>query len=192
MGNRASVLPDGRGNAYAGWALLCVLALAVGENLLDGDLLWAGLAFSAGVLVALPAVLARDPEVMPPWEVVAVVVLPVVVRSLASGVVVQVATYLSVAALALLVAVELDAFTEVEMTASFAVGFVVVTTMATAGTWAVVQWYSDQLLGTEFLTTPDALMWDLVFASLTGVVAGALFELHFHGRAFRGEGGERA
>ena len=192
MGNRASVLSDGRGNAYAGWALLGVLAVVVGENLLDGDLLWAGLALSAGVLVALPALFTRDRETMPPWEVVALVVLPVVVRSLVTGQIVQLATYLSVAALALLVAVELDAFTSVEMTASFAVAFVVVVTMAAAGTWAVVQWYSDQWLGTHFLTTPDALMWDLVGASLTGVVAGALFGLHFHGRPFRREGGDRA
>lgn len=191
MGIRASVLSDGRRNAYAAWALLGVLALAVGENLLDGDVLWAGLALSAGVLAALPAILARDREVMPPWEVVALVVLPVVVRSLAGGRIVQLATYLSVAAVALLVAVELDAFTSVEMTAGFAVGFVVVTTMATAGTWAVVQWYADRFLGTGFLTTPDALMWDLVFASAMGVVAGVVFELYFHGRPFRLDRGER-
>ncbi|WP_132057314.1 hypothetical protein [Halorussus amylolyticus] len=191
MGIQGSVLSGNRSNAVVAWALLGVLALTVGENLLDADLLWAGLTVAAGVLVALPAALARDPEVLPPWEVVAVVALPVVVRSVASGRIVQSATYLSVAALALLVAVELDAFTSVEMTAGFAVGFVVVTTMATAGTWAVVQWYADQLLGTDFLTTPDALMWDLVFASATGIVAGGVFELYFHGEQFRFEWGER-
>lgn len=185
------MLSDERGNAYAGWALLVVLALAVGENLLDGDFLWAGLALAAGAIAILPAAFTRDWTVMPPWEVLVLVALPVVVRSVAAGRVVQLASYLSVAALALLVAVELDAFTAVEMTTGFAVGFVVMTTMATAGTWAVVQWFADQFLGTEFLSTPDALMWDLVFASLMGVVAGVVFEGYFHRREFPVELGER-
>lgn len=187
MGIRNRLLSDGRANATAAWALTGVLAATVGENVLDGDLLWAGFAVVAGGLVALPAALDGDRELMPPWEVVALVALPVAVRSLATGRLLQLASYLSVAALALLVAVELDAFTDVEMTAGFAVGFVVVTTMSAAGTWAVAQWYADQLLGTDFLTTPDALMWDLVAASAMGVVAGVVFELYFHDRSFRGE-----
>ncbi|USZ69321.1 hypothetical protein NGM10_06175 [Halorussus salilacus] len=191
MGIRASMLSDGRENAAVGWVLLGVLALAAVGSLLDADPLWAGFALAAGALAALPAAFARDPEVMVPWEVVALAVLPVALRAVAGGRVVQVATYLAVAALALLVAVELDAFTSVEMSAGFAVGFVVVTTMATAGTWAVVQFAADRLLGTAFLTTPDALMWDLVFASLTGVLAGGLFEAYFHGEPFRIRRGER-
>jgi len=187
MNTRSSLLSDGRGNAGVAWALVGVLALTVGENLLDADVLWAGFAVAAAALVAVPAALARDWTTMPPWEVVVLVVLPVAVRSLATGRLLQAASYLSVAALALVVAVELDAFTSVEMNAGFAVGFVVLTTMAAAGSWAVAQWYADRLLGTEFLTTPDALMWDLVVASAAGVVAGVVFELYFHRGSVGGE-----
>ncbi|NIS31208.1 MAG: hypothetical protein GWN07_12825, partial [Actinobacteria bacterium] len=75
-----------------------------------------------------------------------------------------------VAALALIIAVELHLFTPVLMTPSFAVLLVVVGTMAAAGTWAVVRWSADLLLGTTFLLDPAlteaeieaGLMWEFV------------------------------
>jgi len=90
-----------------------------------------------------------------------------------------VATYLSVAALALVVAVELHVFTPVEMTYWFAVLFVVVATIATAGVWAVVQWLSDIYLGTTFIHSEHRLMWDFVAATVVGVIAGVVFEWYF-------------
>ena len=99
-------------------------------------------------------------------------------------------TYLAVAALALVITVELHVFTPVEMTPGFAVLFVVVATMATAGVWAVVRWVVDVTLGTTFLLdpalSPDAvetrLMWEFVYSTLAGVVGGVVFEAYFRRR----------
>jgi len=97
-----------------------------------------------------------------------------------------VTTYLAVAAVALIVAVELDAFTAVKMNETFAVAFVAVTTMAAAGLWALAQWLADAYLGTRLLAArgpPEvvetAIMWDFVAATVAGAGAGLLFELYF-------------
>lgn len=78
-------------------------------------------------LALVPTAARRDPLVTLPWEVLVLAVLPIIGRSFATvPPTSQFATYLSVAALALIIAVELHRFTPVRMTASFVVLFVVV------------------------------------------------------------------
>ena len=179
-GSLDRVVDDARVNAGLGWALVAFLALVAVEEVLDDHLLWAGFAVSVGALALVPAVAHRDWAVMLPWEVLALAALPILGRALATLVFTsRVATYLSVAALALIVAVELHAFTPVEMTDWFAVLFVVVATIATAGVWAVVQWLSDVYLGTAFLHNEQRLMWDFVAATVVGGMAGVVFEWYF-------------
>ncbi|WP_132059958.1 hypothetical protein [Halorussus amylolyticus] len=175
-----SVVEDQRVNAGLAWLLVGFLLLVAVESVLDGDLLWAGFAvFVAGVAV-VPAVSYRDPEVMLPWEVLLLAALPILGRALATMVfTTRVATYLSVAALALIIAVELHVFSTVKMTHWFAVLFVVVATIATAGVWAVVQWVSDLYLGTAFIESEHRLMWDFVAATVVGGMAGVVFEWYF-------------
>jgi hypothetical protein len=158
-----------------------------------GELLWAGFVATLAVLAVVPAVVFRSPWAMLPWEVLALASLPVLGRALVVGETLfgvvltgRLVTYLAVAAVALIVAVELDVFTPVRMNYSFAVLFVVVTTVATAGVWAVVQWLSDVYLGTAFVLTGDpesvverALMLDFVAATVAGLLAGVVFELYF-------------
>lgn len=185
------LLEGGRRNAVVAWALTAVVASVAVGSALTGQYLWAG--FTAGVLTlaVLPPLAFRTPAVMLPWEVLALGALPVIARAFAvSPLPSRLATYVAIAALALVVAVELDAFTAVRMTDWFAVLFVVVTTMATAGVWAVVQWLSDVYLGTAYLLTgvPEheveaAVMWDFVAATVAGVLAGVLFEVYFRRRA---------
>ncbi len=102
----------------------------------------------------------------------------------------RVSTYLAVAAIALIVAVELDVFTPVRMNHSFAVFFVVIATMAAAGVWAVVQWLSDLYLGTRLLLNgrPEhvveaGLMWDFVAATVAGIGAGVVFAYYVRRQA---------
>ncbi|WP_134672151.1 hypothetical protein [Halorussus marinus] len=175
-----SVVEDERVNAGLAWLLVAFILLVVVESALDGDFLWAGFAaFVAGVAIA-PAAIYRDPNAMLPWEVLVLAALPLLGRALATMVLTsRVATYFSVAALALIVAVELHAFTPVKMTHWFAVLFVVVATIATAGVWAVVQWLSDIYLGTAFIQSEHRLMWDFVAATATGAAAGVVFEWYF-------------
>jgi len=185
------MVEEGRRNAALAWLLTAFVALVAVRAALVGQLLWAG--FCAGVVaIALfPPVGFRDPEAMVPWEVLALGALPVLARSVAAiPLTSRLTTHVSVAALALLVVVELDVFTPVRMTNWFAVLFVVIATMATAGTWALIQWLSDVYLGTEYMLTgaPEAeiergVMWDFVAATVAGVLAGVLFEGYFRRRA---------
>jgi hypothetical protein len=179
-------------NAFLAWALGSMLGVAAVLSLLAGELLWAGFALVVGGVVLLPPIKLTDPTVMLPWEMVLLAGLPVLGRTFATVPVTgQVATYLSVAALALIVAAELELFTPVEMSYSFAIVFVVVTTLATAGVWAVVRWLSDIWLGTTLLLDPTVsehvverrLMWEFVASTVAGVVAGFVFEYYLRRRA---------
>ena len=174
------VVEDERVNAGLGWALVGFLAVVAAESVLDGDLLWAGFAAFVAALALIPAVSHRNWCVMLPWEVLALAALPILGRAMATLMFTsRVATFLSVAALALIVAVELHVFTPVEMTHWFAVLFVVIATIATAGVWAVVQWLSDVYLGTAFIHSEHRLMWDFVAATVIGGMAGVVFEWYF-------------
>ncbi|MFC4549209.1 MULTISPECIES: hypothetical protein [Halorussus] len=167
-----------RTNAVAAWALVAVVAVGVARSAADGDFLWACLGGAAVVVALVPVAAYREPEAMLPWEVVLFAAVPFVGQSfdlLAR----PVATFFVVPALALALAVEFDAFTEVEMSPAFAVSFVFMATMATAGTWAVVQWLSDSLLGTRMLRGLQPVMWSMAYATGIGVVAALLFVAYF-------------
>lgn len=164
-----------RANALLAWTFVAFVAAVAVASLFRGNLLWA--VFTAGIVVlsVLPAVAVRSPRAMVPWEVLALAALPTLARAFAPPVA-EIATYLAVAALALVVAVELHLFTTVEMSYRFAVAFVVVTTLATAGVWAVTRWVADLYLGTGFLASEDELMWEFVASTVAGVGAGLFFE----------------
>ncbi len=158
----SSVVESRRLNALLAGTLLLFLAIAALGQFLDGDLEWAG--FTAAVLAIglVPPVARRRPTAMLPWEVLSIAAFPIVLRALVAGETVggmtfsgRIVTYVAVAAAALLIAVELDVFTTVKMNHRFAVVFVVVTTMAASGIWAVVRWLSDVLVGTRFLYDGD-------------------------------------
>lgn len=177
-----------RGNAVLAWILVGFVASVVVGSAAAGDLLWAGFAAVLGVLALVPALAHRDPLVMLPWEVLVLAALPLIGRTFATvPLTSRFATYLAVAAVALVIAVELHLFTPVLMTPSFAVLFVVVGTMATAGVWAVVRWSLDLYLGTSFLLDPalaeheieTRLMWEFVFSTAAGLLAGVIFEGYF-------------
>jgi len=186
------IVGTARGNAVLAWALVAFLGVVVAGALLRGDLLWAGFAAVVAALAVVPPVAYRNPRVMLPWEVLALSALPLIGRTVATWPLAgEFATYLGVAALALVVAVELDTFTSVGMTPGFAVVFVVVATMATAGIWAVLRWSLDVALGTAFLLDPaltaeeieTALMWEFVYSVGAGGIAGAVFEGYFRRHA---------
>lgn len=173
---------SGRVNAIVAWAMVGVLALVLVESALDVDVQWTIFVGAVGVLVCLPPAASRDWRVMLPWELLVVALLPILVRGLFGGEVGLFATYVSVAALALLVVVELHSFTGLRVTHWFAVALVVLTTMAAAAAWAVVRWNLDRYLGTGFLTDNEALMYEFLWVTLAGLVAGMLFDVYFRRR----------
>lgn len=186
------LLRDERLNAVLGWVVVAGVGLTAVGSVLAGDLLWGVFATAVAAIVLLPPLVFADPEVMLPWEVLALAGLPVLGRSVATlQVTSRVGTYLSVAALALVVVVELHAFTSVSMSPSFAVAFVAIATMAVAGVWAVLRWTVDLWLGTGFLLDPAldleaierGLMLEFVASTVAGVLAGVVFEFYIRRRA---------
>lgn len=185
------LLRSRRGNALLAWVLTAAVGLAAAASLLREDSLWAGFAVVVLLLAVLPPLSTGDRRTTLPWEVLALAVVPLFGRSVAVfAPAVLTATYLSVAALALIVAVELHLFTTVRMSDGFAVLFVVVATLAAAGGWAVVRWLVDLALGTGFLLDgrPEAaiehdLMIEFVAATAAGLLAGLVFTLYVRRRS---------
>ena len=183
-GKLGEIVEDERVNAALSWLLVAFLVVVVLEGVVSGDLLWAGFAIIVATLVLVPAAAYRSVRVMLPWEVVLVAILPILGHSFATlALTSRITTYLSVAAVALIVAVELHVFTAVRMTHGFAIGFVVIATMASAGIWAVVQWLSDVYLGTGLVVGNNRMMWGFVWAAVAGTGSGVLFDLYFRTRA---------
>lgn len=176
METLTEIVRTDRRSAVAAWGLTLVLALAAAASARTGAYLWAGLVVVIVAVVVLPPVADRDWTATVPWPHLLAVTVAVVVR--ASGAYRELAGYVAVASLAVLVVVELDAFTPVEMTRRFAVLFGVLTTMAIQGWWAVGQFYSDRWFGTDFITTQTELQWDFVVVSAVAVALGVLSEVY--------------
>lgn len=174
------LIADERSNAAIAWVLVAVIAaIGVGE-LVTGGFLWATFAATLVALALLPPVAFRSPIVMLPWEVLLVAAVPVLGMALgADRLTGHFTAYLSIAAIALVLAVELQSFTSVQMTPSFAVVLVVVGTMAAAGLWALLRWSAFKILGVPFTTDHDAVMWEFVYSAVAGLGAGVIFELYF-------------
>lgn len=172
----ASLVDD---DSEVSWLLSGALALSMLANLVDGDLVWTAFLGATLVVLVLPAVAFRDPSVMLPPTVTALAVLPGVTRALGPAWVTEYATYVGVAAVALAVVTDLALFTEAELAPWFADVLVVLTTMAAIGVWAVLQYYSDEFLGTDLVGGLNAVNLEFVRATLAGVVAGVVFDIYF-------------
>jgi len=187
-----ALFQSGRANAIVSWTLVGVLGLVLVESLVDFDRLWILFVAVTGIIVLVPPVAYRDWQMMLPWEVLVLALLPILVRGVLGGELGIFAYYLSVAGLALIVTVELHVFTTVRMTHWFAVVFVTMTTMASGAAWTVVRWNADRLLGTTFLSKPGmtqmeanaALSTEFVRIALAGLVAGVLFDTYFKRRGW--------
>lgn len=173
---------DGLVNAVLSWILIGVLVSVFIESVLDFDRPWIVFIAVSGVIVLIPPVAYREWRVMLPWELLVLALLPILVRGLFAGQLGIFASYLAIAGLALIITVELHMFTSLQVTQGFAGGFVVLTTLASVAAWAIVRWNFDQFLGTSYLSTNDALMAEFLWVTLTGVVAGGLFDGYFRRR----------
>jgi hypothetical protein len=178
MPSLQSLLAPHRHDALAAWAITVGLIITGGQFLRAGEPDWALLtALLVAVGISVP-VRTRDLAVTVPAELLAVAAIPVVIR--AAGALAQVTPFVATAGLAILIAVVLDAFTSLSMTPRFAAVFVVITTMAAAGTWAVGTFIADTVVGTMFVGGKTELMWDLVVATVVGIVAGVFLDVYFH------------
>ena len=175
-----SFFRDTQLNMYLSWTLCASLLVVFFESILSFDVLW--MLFS-GVTLALtlvPPAKFRNMRVMLPWEVLLIAAIPVVVRAFQVSILAnQVATFVSLAAVALIIAVELHMFTPVTFNHSFAIAFTIITTLALGGIWALARFASDIYLGTTLLTTNEALMKEFINVLVAGVFSGVLFDTYF-------------
>ena len=173
---------DSRLNAVLGWMLVGLLGTVLTESVLDTDYGWILFVGVVAIIVLIPPVAYRDWRVMLPWELLVLALFPILVRALFGGTVETFATYLSLAAVALLVIVELHTFTSLSVTTWFAVALVVLTTLSAEAAWTIFRWNADNLLGTSFLLDNETLMVEWVYVTLAGIAAGVLFAGYFRRR----------
>lgn len=177
------LLADGRRNAVAAWLLVALAAAVWVSELVVAGVLWSTFALVVVILAVLPPIAYRSRYVMLPWEVLALATLPLI------GLVIGAArfssplfAYLALAAVGLVIAVELDAFTSIRMSSGFAIVLVVAGTMAAAAIWELLQWYVAVLLERPYETTNDELMIEFAYSTLAGGAAGVIFRWYFRER----------
>lgn len=168
------LIRDERQNARIAWVLTTIMAASALESGFTGALLWGGFELVIVTIVAIPALSVRDWTAIVSWPLLAVATFAA--GAGAAGLPFETTVYLAVASLALIVVVELEAFTSVELSRRFAVGFAVLTTMALQALWTVAQFYSDQWLGTEYLRSQTELQWDFVAVTAVALVLGMVFQ----------------
>ena len=171
-----------RVNTILGWVLIGGISVAALVNVAVGRVLDGGFALVLLLFALAPVISLRSLQILPPWEVIFLAALPILADVLSVGRLTgafEIGIYLAIAALALMLAVDLDLLTPVEMTGRFAVFLVVVTTMATAGVWALARWTADFVLGNAFPETFRQLMIEFIGATLAGLFGGLLFAFYF-------------
>ena len=177
MADFRALLEERRVNAGLAWLSTAVLVIGAVAMFAGGNRLWPAFALIVTAVVVLPPALSRDPAMTMPGELVALVALPVVSRAV--GFFLQVSLFVAIAGLAMLVVLLLDGYTSLEMAPRFAVGFVVITTMAFAGGLAIAQFAADTLLGTDFVAGQREMNLDLLTATVVGLLAGIALEAYF-------------
>jgi len=169
-------------NALISWLLVGVLIGVAVNAFLEFLLVRMALAIVAGLVAIAPALVSGVWTRTVPWPLLLVCTLPLSAGAIGLSFFADFVTGLSIAALGMLVVVALQSTGSVRMTPNFAVLFVVLATMATAGFWAVGSAGSARYLGTAFIETNDDLMVIFTAATLAGVLAGGLFRVYFRRR----------
>lgn len=166
-----------RTNAVIGWAMAVVMVAGAVESFLTDAPLWGSFVLVVVAVASLPAVTFRDWSAIVPWPLMTATAIAVVTRAV--ELYPETAGYLAIAMLALVIVVELDVFTPVELSRRFAVGFAVLTTLALEALWVIAQFSSDVWFGTRFLSSQTELQEDIVLVTVVGLAVGVLFYGYF-------------
>ncbi|WP_255151111.1 hypothetical protein [Halorarius halobius] len=172
-------IKDARVNAAIAWLLTGLLAATAVVYFLLGSLVVVAIAAVATTVAVVPAVVHRSWTRTVPWPMLLLAVVALLAGAFGPSFLGDVVFALAVAALAILVVVTLQLTTTVRMTPNFAIGFVVIATLATAGLWALGSAASARYLGTEFVETNDQLMLVFTAALAASVVSALLFRWYF-------------
>lgn len=182
-----AITRESSANAVISWGLVVVLGIPLIGSLWTGRYEPVVFSLAALIIILAPAITRRDPTVFAPWYLIGVICLPVIWEALApQPFVTRFIPSLATAALGLLIAVELHRFTRLHLIPWFAVLLTVLFTMAMGGLYHMLRWTADVFVGTSFLLdgrSQDAInaavMIELIYTTLAGILAGGLFYLYF-------------
>lgn len=185
-------IDETRRNTVFAWLVVALLSGLAIQQGLTGSYRWFSFTGMAIALIVLPAAALRDPHALPPWELLTLAVIPVADAAIFGETALSsITVYLAVAAVALIVAVDVHHFTAAQMNRPFAVALVVIATLATGATWNIAQWIADAAFGTAYLVgdqTQDAanhaMMIDFLYAAVAGLLAGLFLTGYLRYRSF--------
>ncbi|MWG35754.1 hypothetical protein GQS65_14885 [Halomarina oriensis] len=166
-------------NAVIAWFFTVLMVLGTVVYLLEGLLVDTVLAAATAAVALVPPLVYRSWKRTVPWFLLFVATIPVGAGAYGPTFLGDVVDGVGIATLALLAIVALQSTTALRMTPNVAVGFVVVTTLAFTGFWALGSAASARFLGTTFLETNDELMTVFTAALLASLVAGGVFRWYF-------------
>jgi uncharacterized membrane protein YjdF len=173
-----------KSNCIRSWALVVLIALSIVYNLLTAGYVGAVLGVGVILAVLIPTVAYRSYRTILVWEVLFVAATALITRELLRYQPIELlGNYLVIAAISLIITVELYLYTHIEMNRWFAVVFVAMVTMTVGTVWNLGQWALDLTVGTTFIPGNDQLMIELIAATAAGVAAGFLFIAYFRQRS---------
>lgn len=172
-------IKDARLNAAIAWALTALLVVTAVVSFFGGLLVTMAIAAVGAAVALVPAVVHRSWTRTVPWPMLLLASLPLLVGAFGPSFLGDTLFALGIAALALLVVVTLQMTTLVRMIPNFAIGFVVVATLATAGVWALGSAASARFLGTRFIETNEQLMVVFTSALVASLFSAVVFRWYF-------------
>lgn len=170
-------------NTILSYTLTSVVLFALIASILQQRIIWTIFTSVTLISILIPPLANRNYHLMLPWEILFLAVIPISLRVLpASPVVTQLAMYFSVAALALILIVELHIFTSLKLNDFFATVLVLISTLALGGAVSLLQFWIGEFTGQPRLTDNTTLMYEYINVALAGIIAGILFNLYFKRR----------
>ena len=175
--------------AELSWISALVLFFSTVYMAVRPDPLWVAFGISAISLYILPIVTLRDPFRAIPWEMVLLLVAPMLLHVSENSRIlmehvgwwndfVSLAFAFSLSTLGFLLTVEVQMFTDVKMNRPFAVFFVVMFTLAVSGFWEVGTYIGDVVNDTDRLGSNSRVMMNLVWTLIGGMLMGFVYDLY--------------
>ena len=182
--------------AQLSWIGSFVLVLETFYALSRTDVLWVLYGTAALALYALPIVATKSRSRPVPWELTALMALPMALRlSEGSQLLSERISWwtsldslffaFALATIGFLLTVELQMFTDVRMNRPFAVFFVLMFTLSTAGVWQVGIFVGDIIYGTDYQVSNRDAMMVLVWSMVGGIVMGFVYDLYLRAMSQR-------
>jgi len=185
--SRLSSLPRQRVlEAQLSWIASLVLFFSTVYAVLKLDVLWVVFGVVALTLYVLPIVTFRDPFKALPWEMTILLSSPLLLHvsegsRLMSGHVAwwddvtSLAFAFSLSTIGFLLTIELHMYTAVRMNRAFSSFFVMMFTLSMSGFWLLGEYIGDEMFGTSNLQTNDAVMVQLLWTLVGGLLMGLLY-----------------